>query len=260
MEGFIKYMRSEEAVNLHSNRNANHLLSIIAFRASRNGNPVLGVKPGEAFIGDFKKIGFTHREYRSAITNLVKWGYVTTTTTNKGTIAKLCNSDVYDINSDLFDKQTTNQRQTKDKQETNQRQTKDKQETTINNERIKERKKERKKANENFNIFSFENLTDKHNQIKRDFQIDSFPKLRRNKELNKSFLTWLIYRDANSLFEVEAHLKTFIKLVKDRFTTESIILAVDHAILNKHLSIHPTEKLKTSGYQFPSKGPIPPGT
>jgi hypothetical protein len=116
--------------------------------------------------------------------------------------------------------------------------------------------------NENIdkNIFSFENLTNKHNQIKRDFQIDSFPKLRRDKELNKSFLTWLIYRKANSLFEVEAHLKSFIKLVKDRYTTESIILAVDHAILNKHLSIHPTEKLKTSGYKFPSKGPIPPGT
>lgn len=127
MEGFIKYMRSEEAINLHSNRNANHLLSIIAFRASRKGNPVLGVKPGEAFIGDYKKMGLTHREYRTAITNLVKWGYVTTITTNKGTIAKLCNSDVYDINSDLFDKQTTIQRQTKDKQE-----------TTIKNERKKE--------------------------------------------------------------------------------------------------------------------------
>ncbi len=110
------------------------------------------------------------------------------------------------------------------------------------------------------NIFSFENLTDKHNQIKRDFQIDSFPKLRKSKDLNKSFLTWLIYRKANSIFEVEAHLKSFIKLIKDRYTTESIILAVDHAILNKHLSIHPTEKLKTSGYKFPSKGPIPPGT
>ncbi len=117
-------------------------------------------------------------------------------------------------------------------------------------------------VNENIdkNIFSFENLTNKHNQIKKDFQIDSFGKLRRDKELNKSFLMWLIYRKSNSLFEVEAHLKTFIKLVKDRYTTESIILAVDHAILNKHLSIHPTEKLKTSGYKFPSKGPIPPGT
>lgn len=127
MEGFIKYMRSEEAVNLHSNRNANHLLSIIAFRASRKGNPVLGVKPGEAFIGDFKKMELSEREYRTAKDNLVKWGYITTTTTNRGTIAMLCNSDVYDINSDLFDKQVTGKRQTSDRQA-----------TTINNERKKE--------------------------------------------------------------------------------------------------------------------------
>ena len=127
MEGFIKYMRSEEAINLHSNKNANHLLSIIAFRASRKGNPVLGVKPGEAFIGDYKKMELSHQEYRSAVANLVKWGYITITTTNKGTIAKLCNSDVYDINSDLFNKQTTSQQQTNNKQT-----------TTINNERKKE--------------------------------------------------------------------------------------------------------------------------
>lgn len=72
-------------------------------------------------------MGLSEREYRSAITNLVKWGYITTTTTNKGTIAMLCNSDVYDINSNLFDKPKTNKGQTRDKQE-----------TTINNERMKE--------------------------------------------------------------------------------------------------------------------------
>jgi len=93
------------------------------------------------------------------------------------------------------------------------------------------------------NNFSFENLTNKHNQIKRDFQIDSFPKLRKSKDLNKAYLTWLIYRKANSIFEVEAHLKTFIKLIKDAYTTESIILAVDHAILNSHSSIHPKDKI-----------------
>ena len=93
------------------------------------------------------------------------------------------------------------------------------------------------------NNFSFENLTNKHNQIKRDFHIDSFPKLRKSKDLNKAYLTWLIYRGANSIFEVEAHLKTFIKLIKDAYTTESIILAVDHAILNSHSSIHPKDKI-----------------
>ena len=150
MEGFIKYMRSEEAVNLHSNKNANHLLSIIAFRASRKGNPVLGVKPGEAFIGDYKKMELSHQEYRSAVANLVKWGYITTTTTNKGTIARLCNSDVYDINSDLFNKQTTSQQQTSNKQT-----------TTINNERKKEKKKEYKKDIFCFNREQVKNLLDK---------------------------------------------------------------------------------------------------
>ena len=93
------------------------------------------------------------------------------------------------------------------------------------------------------NNFSIENLTKKHKQILNDFQIDSFPKLRKSKDLNKAYLTWLIYRGANSIFEVEAHLKTFIKLIKDAYTTESIILAVDHAILNKHSSIHRKDKI-----------------
>ena len=150
MEGFIKYMRSEEAINLHSNRNANHLLCIIAFRASRKGNPVLGVKPGEAFIGDFKKMELSHQEYRSAVSNLVKWGYITITTTNKGTIAKLCNSNVYDINSDLFNKLTTSQQQTNNKQA-----------TTINNERKKEKKKEYKSDFICFNREQVKNLLDK---------------------------------------------------------------------------------------------------
>jgi len=260
MEGFIKYMRSEEAINLHSNKNANHLLSIIAFRASRKGNPVLGVNPGEALLGDYKNYNLTRQQYRTALKNLQDWGYINHRVTNKGTIVKLLNSAVYDINSNESNHQTTIKQPSSNHQTTIKQPSDNHQVTTIKKERIKESKKEIKKVKENFNIFSFENLTDKHNQIKRDFQIDSFPKLRRNKELNKSFLTWLIYRDANSIFEVEAHLKTFIKLVKDRFTTESIILAVDHAILNKHLSIHPTEKLKTSGYKWPSKGPIPPGT
>jgi len=115
MEGFIKYMRSDEAINLHSNKNANHLLNVIAFRASRNGNPVLGVKPGEAFIGDYIKMELTHKEYRTATSNLVKWGYITITTTNKGTIAKLCNSDVYNINSELSDRTGANEGQTRGK-------------------------------------------------------------------------------------------------------------------------------------------------
>jgi len=142
MDGFIKYLRSEEAQHLHCNKNANHLLNVIAYRASRNGNPVKKVKPGEALIGDFKSIGLTRQEYRTAVDNLTKWGYITTKTTNAGTIARLCNSKVYDINSKAFNQE--NNQQTTIEQPSSNHQT-----TTIKNERIKERKKTKNIADRN---------------------------------------------------------------------------------------------------------------
>lgn len=138
MDGFIKYLRSEEAQHLHCNKNANHLLNIIAYRASRNGNPVKKVKPGEALIGDFKSIGLTRQEYRTAVDNLTKWGYITTKTTNAGTIARLCNSKVYDINSKAFNQENNHQA-------TIQQPSSNHPTTTIKNERIKERNKNKNK-------------------------------------------------------------------------------------------------------------------
>ena len=142
MDGFIKYLRSEEAQHLHCNKNANHLLNVIAYRASRNGNPVKKVKPGEALIGDFKSIGLTRQEYRTAVDNLTKWGYITTKTTNAGTIARLCNSKVYDINSKAFNQE--NNQQTTIEQPSSNHQT-----TTIKNERKKERNKKKNIADRN---------------------------------------------------------------------------------------------------------------
>lgn len=98
MVGFIKYNRSEAAENLECRPNENHLLSIIARRVSRNGNPIKGVKKGEALIGDYEKIGLKRQPYRTALANLVKWGYVTTRVTNRTTYAKLANIEVYDCN------------------------------------------------------------------------------------------------------------------------------------------------------------------
>jgi hypothetical protein len=98
MNGFIKYNRSEAAKQLQASPNANHLLNIIAFRASRTGNPVQGVKVGEALVGDFDKIGLKRQPFRTALANLQKWGYITTRTTNKGTFASLANTEVYDVN------------------------------------------------------------------------------------------------------------------------------------------------------------------
>jgi len=82
------------------------LLSLIAFRARRtdgfNGD---GLKIGEALIGDFKSVGLTPRTYRTAKNRLEKWKKAKFKTTNKGTIAKLINSDIYDINTEESDKQ-----------------------------------------------------------------------------------------------------------------------------------------------------------
>ena len=70
--GFIKYNRTESAKNLHSRPNENHLLNVIASRISRNGNPVKGVKKGEALIGDYEEIGLKRQPYRTALSNLIK--------------------------------------------------------------------------------------------------------------------------------------------------------------------------------------------
>lgn len=96
--GFIKNNRTDAAKNLHSRPNENHLLNIIAHRVSRNGNPVKGVEKGEALIGDYEKIGLKRQPYRTALSNLKKWGYVTTRVTNRTTYARLSNTDTYDCN------------------------------------------------------------------------------------------------------------------------------------------------------------------
>jgi hypothetical protein len=104
--GFIKYNRSDSAKNLESRPNENHLLSVIARRVSRNGNPVKGVEIGEALIGDFENLGLKRQPYRTAIANLKKWGYITTRATNKTTYARLCNTDIYDCNIFSTNQQT----------------------------------------------------------------------------------------------------------------------------------------------------------
>jgi len=96
--GFVKYNRSESAENLECKPIENHILNVIARRVSREGNAVKGVKIGEALIGDYKEIGLKRQPYRTAITNLKKWGYITTRATSKGTYASLVNTDVYDCN------------------------------------------------------------------------------------------------------------------------------------------------------------------
>lgn len=97
--GFYKARRSRAAEELLKDPKAYVLLSLIALRAWRtNEISVHGLQIGEALIGDHKSCGLTEKEYRCAKDRLKRGGFATFRGTNKGTIAKLINSSVFDIN------------------------------------------------------------------------------------------------------------------------------------------------------------------
>ena len=101
MSTFIKLYRENKDIDeLLKHPNEWVLLTVIARRASRNGSKILGLKPCEALIGDYKNYGMSEQNYRTAKKNLAAWGFVTFRATNRGTIAKLINSDIYDINAE----------------------------------------------------------------------------------------------------------------------------------------------------------------
>jgi hypothetical protein len=98
--GYIMLNRTDETIELIGRSTAEFkLLSFVALRAYRgNGFNRFGLQPGEALLGDHAAIGLTRQEYRTALKNLQKSQFITVKTTNKGTIAKLLDSRVYDIN------------------------------------------------------------------------------------------------------------------------------------------------------------------
>lgn len=94
------------------------LLSVMATRARRSSCKVTGLNPGECFLGDYAALGLSERQYRTAKKNLEKFGLATFKATNKGTVGKLTNSDIYDINESESDRQKTGSRRTGDEQAT----------------------------------------------------------------------------------------------------------------------------------------------
>jgi hypothetical protein len=96
---FIKYNPdSDMAKYLQTKPIANHLANIIATRARRTYCPITGLKIGQCFLGDYKKIGISEQQYRTAKKELKRIGLATFTGTTKGTVANLVSTDVYDIN------------------------------------------------------------------------------------------------------------------------------------------------------------------
>ena len=95
---FIQMMRTPETLEIFKHPKTFILLAQIAYRARRTNSIIDGLEPGEALIGDHGSIGLSQQEYRTAKKNLVNWKIITTRTTNKGTIARLINSSIFNIN------------------------------------------------------------------------------------------------------------------------------------------------------------------
>jgi len=123
--GFLLCTRNGNALELlKANNCAFVLLFVIAYRARwHEGFNSHELEVGEALIGDYRACGMSHRQYRTAVEQLRKWGFATFTPTSKGTIAKIVDSSVFDIRpyptDNQKDNQPTNDRQTGDKQPTN---------------------------------------------------------------------------------------------------------------------------------------------
>mgnify|MGYP001597274013 CR=1 FL=1 len=155
-EGFLKLMRSEQTRELQKNPKAFTLLSIIAYRARRTNGTlnVHNLKIGEALIGDCENYGLTEQEYRTSKTNLKKWDLATFKSTTKGTIAKLTDNSIFDINSEGEEEASTDKVTNKptdeltDEQRTNNGQTNGQRTTNKNGKNDKNDKNERKRERE----------------------------------------------------------------------------------------------------------------
>lgn len=110
--GFIKLNRGTELLNYLAKERPTSivLLLLIAVRAKwRTNHPDKSLEIGECYLGDFKSYGATRMSYRSDLANLKRTNQVTTRVTNKGTIARLVSSELFDINPENITTEVTNQ-------------------------------------------------------------------------------------------------------------------------------------------------------
>lgn len=105
-DDFIRLKRTAETLELLKDRHAFMLLTIIALRARRTQEfAVHDLEPGEALLGDSDRYGLTRQEYRGAQRRLKRWGLAAFKPTSRGTVAKLLDHRIYDIN-DVSDRRT----------------------------------------------------------------------------------------------------------------------------------------------------------
>jgi hypothetical protein len=123
---FIKYIPSEKATWLRKKYpNAFLLLSLIAERARRVPNSPDGFEIGDALVGDYEEAGLTRKEYRTALEKLQEFGYIEILLKSKnskkvqkraikgaikGTLVNLLNSDIWEINAEVYGHQIGQER------------------------------------------------------------------------------------------------------------------------------------------------------
>ena len=96
--GWVKLMRSLESIELLAHfPNAFRLACVIAIRARwRGGFNVHGLAQGECLLGDFRSYGMTEKEYRGAKQKLEKHGFAAFRRANRGTVARLIDTRLFD--------------------------------------------------------------------------------------------------------------------------------------------------------------------
>jgi len=113
MAGYFKLMRSDTTRELLQDPKAFTLLAVIAYRAKwKGGLSVHNLEPGQALVGDHRSFGLSAKEYRTAKQRLGKYHLAAFKGTNKGTVATLLNTDVFDIFGDSRGEQTGESRTT----------------------------------------------------------------------------------------------------------------------------------------------------
>ena len=122
-ETWFKCYRSEEARTLAATPSAFMLLWQITCRAQRTSSyNKHNLDVGEAFLGDYKSLGMTQGQYRQAKKLLQKCGFAKFKGTNKGTIATLIDTTIFDPNLENHDEQpnkpTENRREKSNEQAT----------------------------------------------------------------------------------------------------------------------------------------------
>lgn len=148
MSRFIKFIPSEKSQWLiKRNHCAFILLCVIASRARRISGHIDRLEIGEAKIGDWNSLGMTRQQYRTALNILCDLNFVkiqetnrtrkksTTASTTEGTLVKLINSDIWDINIEdsnhcINHRATTDQPLTNHEQERIRKNKKEKEEDT----------------------------------------------------------------------------------------------------------------------------------